>query len=302
MWSQRSPAPRASRRAARAAADAADNWGALWRAGRFTDVMVTVEGRSFPAHKLVLFSGAEYFERLSDAEQFILTVTERGFGKRSSAYEYRTTGRGGKGIANIEMTERNGPVVASFPVGSTDQIMLVTDSGQLIRFAVDEVRIAGRRTQGVTLFRIEENERVVSVAHLSEVGDDEDADEEKIREVVEEIFNENDLEVGMRVDLNAKINASDEGFIKKLTVIDQVSGPIDAADVVNKEIYVYGNLITYSDKTVFSNFDSNDLAFELVDGVHISVSGYRSSDHTLSATHIGKKSANAKNKFESIQI
>ncbi len=121
---------------------------------------------------------AENFERLSDAEQFILTVTERGFGKRSSAYEYRTTGRGGKGIANIETTERNGPVVASFPVGSTDQIMLVTDSGQLIRFAVDEVRIAGRRTQGVTLFRIEENERVVSVAHLSEVSDDEDAEEE----------------------------------------------------------------------------------------------------------------------------
>ena len=121
---------------------------------------------------------AEYFGRLADAEQFILTVTERGFGKRSSAYEYRTTGRGGKGIANIETTERNGPVVASFPVGSTDQIMLVTDSGQLIRFAVDEVRIAGRRTQGVTLFRIEENERVVSVAHLSEVGDDEDAEKE----------------------------------------------------------------------------------------------------------------------------
>ena len=83
-----------------------------------------------------------------------MTVTERGFGKRSSAYEYRTTGRGGKGIANIEMTERNGPVVASFPVASSDQIMLVTDSGQLIRFAVDEVRIAGRRTHGVTLFRI----------------------------------------------------------------------------------------------------------------------------------------------------
>ena len=114
----------------------------------------------------------DVFEGLADNEQFILTVTERGFGKRSSAYEYRTTGRGGKGIANIEMTERNGPVVASFPVASSDQIMLVTDSGQLIRFAVDEVRIAGRRTQGVTLFRIEKDERVVSVAHLSEVHDD----------------------------------------------------------------------------------------------------------------------------------
>ena len=112
----------------------------------------------------------EEFDRLAENEQFILTVTERGFGKLSSAYEYRTTGRGGKGIANIEMTDRNGSVVASFPVASSDQIMLVTDSGQLIRFAVDEVRIAGRRTQGVTLFRIEQDERVVSVAHLSEVN------------------------------------------------------------------------------------------------------------------------------------
>ena len=122
---------------------------------------------------------AETIAELAEHEQFILTVTERGFGKRSSAYEYRTTGRGGKGIANIEMTERNGPVVASFPVGSSDQIMLVTDSGQLIRFSVDEVRIAGRRTQGVTLFRIEKDERVVSVAHLSEMNGDEDGDEEE---------------------------------------------------------------------------------------------------------------------------
>ena len=74
----------------------------------------------------------EEFDRLAEKEQFILTVTERGFGKLSSAYEYRTTGRGGKGIANIEMTDRNGPVVASFPVASSDQIMLVTDGGQLI--------------------------------------------------------------------------------------------------------------------------------------------------------------------------
>ena len=113
----------------------------------------------------------EEFKLLASDEQFILTVTERGFGKCSSAYEYRTTGRGGKGIANIDFTGRNGPVVASFPVASADQIMLVTDSGQLIRLAVDEVRIAGRRTQGVTLFRIDKDERVVSVAHLSEMGD-----------------------------------------------------------------------------------------------------------------------------------
>jgi DNA gyrase subunit A len=120
----------------------------------------------------------DLYNELAEREQLILTVTERGFGKRSSAYEYRTTGRGGKGIANIEMTDRNGPVVASFPVASADQIMLVTDSGQLIRTSVDEIRIAGRRTQGVTLFRIENEERVVSVAHLSEVNDDEGGESE----------------------------------------------------------------------------------------------------------------------------
>ena len=129
----------------------------------------------------------ELFNELAEREQFILTVTERGFGKRSSAYEYRTTGRGGKGIANIEMTDRNGPVVASFPVASADQIMLVTDSGQLIRTSVDEIRIAGRRTQGVTLFRIENEERVVSVAHLSEVNDDEDESGERENDAEPEI-------------------------------------------------------------------------------------------------------------------
>lgn len=112
------------------------------------------------------------FARLAEREEFILAVTENGFGKRSSAYEYRITGRGGKGIANIEMTDRNGPVVAAFPVDSTDQIMLVTDAGKLIRCPINDVRIAGRKTQGVTLFRIDSDERVVSVARVSEGGDD----------------------------------------------------------------------------------------------------------------------------------
>ena len=106
-------------------------------------------------------------------EQFILTVTENGFGKRTSAYEYRITNRGGQGIANIETSERNGPVVGSFPVNATDQIMLVTDGGQLIRCPVDDIRIAGRRTQGVTLFTVAEDERVVSVARLDEPADTE---------------------------------------------------------------------------------------------------------------------------------
>ncbi len=114
------------------------------------------------------------FDELAQNEEFILAVTEHGFGKRSSAYEYRITGRGGKGIANVEVTERNGPVVAAFPVRPTDQIMLVTDGGQLIRCPVDDIRIAGRKTQGVTLFRVEGGERVVSVAWLSESGADDE--------------------------------------------------------------------------------------------------------------------------------
>jgi DNA gyrase subunit A len=110
----------------------------------------------------------ERLAALEAAEEFILTVTEKGYGKRTSAYEYRITGRGGQGIANIEKSERNGPVVASFPVAHRDQIMLMTDGGQLIRCPVDDIRIAGRKTQGVVIFKVAEGERVVSVTGLAE--------------------------------------------------------------------------------------------------------------------------------------
>jgi len=112
---------------------------------------------------------APRFAELQAAEQFILTVTERGFGKRSSAHEYRVTGRGGSGIINIEVTPKNGNVAAAFPVEHGDGIMLVTEGGQLIRCPVDDIRIAGRNTQGVTLFDVGEG-RVASVAHLAESG------------------------------------------------------------------------------------------------------------------------------------
>ena len=102
------------------------------------------------------------------AEQFILTLSENGFGKRSSAYEYRVTGRGGKGITAMTVNDRNGDLVASFPVEETDQIMLVTDGGQLIRCPINDIRIAGRSTQGVTVFRTAEDETVVSVSRISE--------------------------------------------------------------------------------------------------------------------------------------
>ncbi|MEQ8344614.1 MAG: DNA gyrase subunit A [Sneathiellaceae bacterium] len=116
---------------------------------------------------------------LGAGEQFILTITENGFGKRTSAYEYRVTGRGGQGIINIETSTRNGPVVGSFPVEDTDQIVAVTNGGQLIRFPVDDIRIAGRNTQGVTLFRTAEDEQVVSIARLDDIEGDEELEPEE---------------------------------------------------------------------------------------------------------------------------
>jgi DNA gyrase subunit A len=116
--------------------------------------------------------GERRYVDMSAAEQFVLTVSERGFGKRSSSYEYRTTGRGGKGIVAMSITGKNGPLVASFPVEEQDQIMLVTNGGQLIRCPVDGIRIAGRSTQGVIVFSTAEGERVVSVEGLSEEGEE----------------------------------------------------------------------------------------------------------------------------------
>ena len=102
-------------------------------------------------------------------EDFLLSVTDKGFGKRSSAYEYRKSNRGGLGIANMQLSQRNGnEIIASFPIKENDQLMLVTNNGQLIRCPVNDVRIAGRQTQGVTLFNVSETERVVSVAKLED--------------------------------------------------------------------------------------------------------------------------------------
>jgi DNA gyrase subunit A len=118
------------------------------------------------------------FAELADGEQLILAVTENGFGKLTSAYAYRTTGRGGQGIINIATSSRNGTVVATFPTGEADEVVLITDGGQIIRFPAADIRIAGRNTQGVTLFRTAEDERVVSVARLADAGEDREADSE----------------------------------------------------------------------------------------------------------------------------
>ncbi len=116
----------------------------------------------------------ERIAEMAEAEEFILTITENGFGKRSSAYEYRTTGRGGSGITNIVTSARNGKVVASQPVKQEGQVMLLTDRATIIRTTLTDIRIAGRNTQGVTILKTASGEKVVSVVTLpdSEVADD----------------------------------------------------------------------------------------------------------------------------------
>lgn len=116
----------------------------------------------------------EKIKAFEEAEDFILTVTANGYGKRTSSHEYRRSNRGGQGITNIETSERNGSVVASFPAHDGDQLMLVTDQAKLIRTTVNDIRIAGRNTQGVTIFNVAEGEQVVSAARITDDGDDEE--------------------------------------------------------------------------------------------------------------------------------
>jgi DNA gyrase subunit A len=108
----------------------------------------------------------------------ILTISENGFGKRTSSFEYRATGRGGKGITAMAVNKRNGDLVASFSVEHSDSIMLVTNGGKLIRFPVESIRVAGRTTQGVIVFKTAPDEHVVSVERVSEEEDREEADDD----------------------------------------------------------------------------------------------------------------------------
>ena len=135
----------------------------------------------------------EKYQAMAEKEQFILSVTSTGYGKRSSSYEYRVTGRGGQGIANMEMSARNKEVVSSFPIADDNQIMMITDSGKLIRMPVKDIRIAGRKTQGVILFRTAEDEKVVSVTWLdADEGDDEELEEETGSEVLGDSVSDNE--------------------------------------------------------------------------------------------------------------
>ncbi len=121
----------------------------------------------------------ERFQELLAKEQILLTISNKGFGKRTSAYEYRTSGRGGQGVANMSLTKKNGgEVVATFPVTDSHQIMLVTDKGKLIRTPVENIRVTGRSAQGVTVFKVDNDEEVVSVAWLIQEDDEDEVTEE----------------------------------------------------------------------------------------------------------------------------
>jgi len=119
---------------------------------------------------------AATMQAMADAEEFVMTVCANGYGKRSSAYEYRRIGRGGQGITNIDNLKRNGPVVASFPAHNGEQLMLVTDQAKLIRMSVGDTRVIGRGSSGVILFRVADDEHVVSAARIEESEDEAEAD------------------------------------------------------------------------------------------------------------------------------
>ena len=118
----------------------------------------------------------DLYEKMVGDEQVILAVSVNGYGKRTSSFEYRVSGRGGKGIIAMVVNQRNGPLVASMPVEPGDDIMLVTDGGQLIRCPVAGIRMVSRGTQGVIVFNTAETEKVVAVERISDMGGDDEAE------------------------------------------------------------------------------------------------------------------------------
>jgi DNA gyrase subunit A len=142
------------------------------------DDKIETEGTSATATTSI---SEEDFAKMQADEEFLLTVTDAGFGKRSSAYEYRITNRGGSGVTNIDLAKKKGSkVVATFPVTDTAHILMVTDAGQLIRMPVKDVRIAGRNTMGVIMFRIADDEKVVSAIAVED--DDEEEGENTLQQ------------------------------------------------------------------------------------------------------------------------
>ena len=111
------------------------------------------------------------FDKLHQNEEFLLSITSKGYGKRSSAYEYRISNRGGKGITGILTTEKNGSVIDCFVIKDNDQIIIVSDKGQIIRVNINQIRIAGRSTQGVSIFKIPKEDKIVYVSRIEEIND-----------------------------------------------------------------------------------------------------------------------------------
>ncbi len=142
------------------------------RAGDSSDLAVSadLEDSSLDSEELLT---PERYEDLAKREEFILSITRNGYGKRTSSYAYRVTGRGGQGVINMALNSKTGDLVSSIPVNNEDEIMLVTNGGQLMRCPVKDIRICGRSSQGVITFRVASGENVVSLAHL-EMGDDDD--------------------------------------------------------------------------------------------------------------------------------
>jgi DNA gyrase subunit A len=150
------------------------DWPARRRGGEEEGEPDTVEAEEGVTEEIL---APERAAALEEAEQFLLTVTDGGFGKRSSAYEYRVTGRGGQGFANITLSPRTGMAVAgTFVVRPGDDVMLVTDAGRLIRLPADSLKVRGRTTMGVTLFRLDNGERVTSVFPVVEAATQDEAD------------------------------------------------------------------------------------------------------------------------------
>ena len=149
----------------------------------------------------------ERYSEMVKMDEFILTLAANGYGKRTSSYEYTVRKRGGQGIANIDLSVKDNSVVASFPVMDQDQLVLVTDSGQMIRTGIDEIRIAGRSTRGVIVFRVADKEHVVSVSRLPEVDNDEENDNNEVGDEVKSAENspDSDSEIENKEGENEKI-------------------------------------------------------------------------------------------------
>ena len=154
----------------------------------------------------------ERYSEMVKMDEFILTLAANGYGKRTSSYEYTVRKRGGQGIANIDLSVKDNSVVASFPVMDQDQLVLVTDSGQMIRTGIDEIRIAGRSTRGVIVFRVADKENVVSVSRLPEVDNEEKIEDNGVTGEIKSVENDSDSdpEVEQEEGQNKKIQTDGE--------------------------------------------------------------------------------------------